>query len=136
MNFASLFILAAPTSHEPQLIDVDGTFFVQLGVLLLLMIVLGQLLWKPYLRVRSERVSRSEGYREEAQKKEADAAERMARAEQTVLAEANAAAQKTLAEARTRLAASVEAERGKLEGRASEMARDVAGKVLGRQVSA
>jgi F-type H+-transporting ATPase subunit b len=161
MNFASLFILAAPTSHEPQLIDVDGTFFVQLAVLLLLMIVLGQVLWKPYLRVRSERVSRSEGYREQAQKMEADAAARFARAEQalaearrvgagervvaraeahareqTLLAEANASAQKTLAEARARLSASVEAERGKLEGRASEMARDVAGKILGRQVSA
>ncbi len=162
MNFAPLFLLAtAPQSHEPQLIDLDGTSWLQLGILLLLMIVLAQVLWKPYLRVRNERASRSEGYREEAQRMEAAAAERLGRAEQalaearrvgsgervvaraeaqareqTLLAEANAAAQKTLADARTRLAATVAAERSKLEGRAAEMAREVAGKVLGRQVSA
>ena len=127
-----LLLTAAPESHEPQLIDVDGTVFVQLGIFLLLMLVLWRFLWKPYLRVRTERVTRVEGYREEAAKLEADAQQRLARAdaalaearrvgageravaraeahtrEQTLLAEANAAAQRKLAEARARLNATL-----------------------------
>ena len=103
------------------------TVFVQLGIFLLLMLVLGQFLWKPYLRVRTERVARVEGYREEAVRLEADAQQRLARAdaalaearrvgageravaraeaharEQTLLAEATAATQRKLAEARAR----------------------------------
>jgi len=49
---------AAPQSHEPQLIDLDGTLFVQLGLFLLAVVVLYRFLWKPYLRVRDERVTR------------------------------------------------------------------------------
>ena len=90
--------------------------------------------------MRGERVTRVEGYRQDAVKMDADAAERLAKAEialgaarregsgerakaraeaQTreaaVLAEANAEAQKTLAAARTRLDATLAAERAKLE---------------------
>ena len=125
MDFTPLFLLTAPQSHEPQLIDIDHTVFVQLGLFLLLILVLSRLLWKPYLRVRGERVARVEGYREEAARLEADAQQRLDRAEaalaearrvgageravaraeaqareQTLLAEANAAAQKALGEAR------------------------------------
>src|SRR5215472_14513762 len=129
MNSALVFLLqAAPVSHEPQLIDLDQTVFVQFGIFLLLAAVLYQFLWKPYLRVRGERVKKVEGYRQDAVKMDADAAERLAKAEialnaarregtgerakaraeaQTreaaVLAEANAEAQKTLAAARARL---------------------------------
>ena len=124
----ALLLTAAPQSAEPQLIDIDKTVFVQLAVFLLALIVLGRFLWKPYLRVRTERVARVEGYREEAARLEADAEQRLARAdvqlaearrvgageravargeaharEQTLLAEANAAAQRKLAEARARL---------------------------------
>jgi hypothetical protein len=38
-------------------------------------------LWRPYLRVRTERVARVEGYREEAARLEADAERRPARAD-------------------------------------------------------
>jgi peptidoglycan/LPS O-acetylase OafA/YrhL len=56
MNSALVFLLqTAPTSHEPQLIDLDQTVFVQLGIFLLLALVLWRLLWRPYLRVREER---------------------------------------------------------------------------------
>jgi len=162
MKFAPLLLLqAAPRSHEPQLIDLDGTFFIQLGILFLLMLFLTRLLWRPYLKVRTERVTRVEGYREQAVKLEADAQQRLERAEaalaearrvgagersvaraeahareQTLLAEAGAAAQKTLAEARARVAATVAAERGKLEASASATAREAARKILGREVSA
>src|SRR5215831_14109578 len=144
MDFAlALLAAGAPQSHEPQLIDVDATLLVQLGLFLLLMLVLHKFLWGPYLRVRSERVTRVEGYREEAAHLEAEAAARLARAEaalaearrvgsgeravaraeahareQTLLAEANAAAQRTLADARARVQASLEAERAELGRRA------------------
>src|SRR4029079_8161287 len=124
----ALLLQAAPEAHEPQLIDVDHTVFIQLGIFLLLMLVLSKFLWKPYLRVRTERVARVEGYREEAVKLEADAQTRLARAdaalaearrvgageravaraeahtrEQTLLAEATAARQRQLADAAPRL---------------------------------
>ena len=157
----ALLLTAVPQSHEPQLIDVDGTIFLQLGIFLVLMFVLGRFLWKPYLRVRTERVARVEGYREEAVQLEADAQQRLARAdaalaearrtgageravaraeaharEQTLLAEANAAAQRKLAEARTRLNAVVDAERKKLDADNSKVAADAARKILGREVTA
>src|SRR4051812_50122061 len=82
MKSSLIFLLsAAPTSHEPQLIDVDQTIFVQLGIFLLLALVLWRLLWRPYLRIRGERVTRVEGYRQDAVKMDADAAERLAKAE-------------------------------------------------------
>jgi F-type H+-transporting ATPase subunit b len=162
MNSAlALLLQAAPEAHEPQLIDVDHTIFIQLGIFLLLMLVLSKFLWKPYLRVRTERVARVEGYREEAVKLEADAQTRLARAdaalaearrvgageravaraeahtrEQTLLAEATAAAQRKLADARGRLTAAVQAERKKLEADSSEVAMAAARKILGREVGA
>jgi F-type H+-transporting ATPase subunit b len=162
MNSAlALLLQAAPEAHEPQLIDVDHTVFIQLGIFLLLMLILNKFLWKPYLRVRTERVARVEGYREEAVKLEADAQHRLARAdaalaearrvgageravaraeahtrEQTLLAEATAAAQRKLADARGRLTAAVQAERKKLEADSSEVAMAAARKILGREVGA
>jgi F-type H+-transporting ATPase subunit b len=151
----------APKSPEPQLIDFDGTTFLQLGLFLLLMLVLTRLLWRPYLRVRAERVSRVEGYRQEAGRLEADAASRLARAdaalaearrvgsgeravaraeaqarEQTLLAEANAAAQRTLADARGRLQETLTAERAKIEQHAAAAGREAARRILGREVGA
>jgi F-type H+-transporting ATPase subunit b len=160
---SALVMLAAtaPQSHEPQLIDVDGTLLVQLGLFLVLVAVLTRFLWRPYLRVRSERVSRIDGYREEAARLEAEAAQRMARAEstlaevrrvgsgeraaaraeaqareQTLLAEANAAARRTLDDARTRLQAALEAERGSVQRKATEAGREAARRILGREVGA
>ena len=164
MSFLPSLITAAgagaPQAPAPQLIDLDGTIFVQLGLFLLLMFVLRRLLWTPYLRVRGERVSRVDGYREEAIKLEADAASRLARTEaelaearrvgsgmravarseaqareQTLLAEAQAAAQRTLAEARARLNAVLTVERAKLGPRATEIGREAAAKILRREVS-
>ena len=162
MNSAlALLLQATPEAHEPQLIDVDQTVFVQLGIFLLALVDLDKFLWQPYLRVRTERVARVEGYREEAAKLETDAQHRLARAdaalaearrvgageravaraeaharEQTLLAEATAAAQRKLADARARLNATVEAERKKLEAESSEVATSAARKILGREVGA
>ena len=156
-----LLLTAAPESHEPQLLDVDATFFIQLGIFLLLFAILGRYLWRPYLRVRTERVARVEGYREEATKLEADAQQRLARAdaalaearrvgageravaraeahtrEQTLLAEATAATQRKLAEARGRLNATLEEARKTLDAQTSQTAMEAARKILGREVGA
>src|SRR5437762_1748421 len=160
MKTALAFLLtAAPEAHEPQLIDIDATIFFQLGIFLLLLVILTRYLWKPYLRVRTERVARVEGYREQAVKLESDAQQRLHRAdaalaearrvgagqravaraeaqarEQTLLAEANAAAQRKVAEARTRLGQTIDAERKKLEADSSQVAAAAARKILGREV--
>ena len=153
-------LLSAPQAHEPLLIDLDSTRFVQLGLFLLLAIVLHRFLWKPYLRVREERVTRIDGFRDQAARIEADAVARLARTEaqlaearqagageravaraearareQTLLAEAQAAAQRSLADARAKLDASLSTERSKLQARADEIGREAARKILGREVA-
>jgi F-type H+-transporting ATPase subunit b len=156
-----LLLAAAPESHEPQLIDLDGTVFVQFGLFLLLMLILRQFLWKPYLKVLGERTTRVEGYKQEAVRLDAEAAARLAQAEaalaearregaglrveartaahkreQEVLAAANATAQKTLADARARVSATLATERAKLQQTAAEIGTLAARKILGREVSA
>ena len=156
----ALLLSAAPESHEPQLIDIDGTVFVQFGIFVVLALILWRFMWRPYLRVRGERVARVEGYREEATKMDADAQQRLARAEaalaearragagernvaraeahareQTLLAEANAAANRTLADARKRLEGTLAGERAKLNAQAADVAMAAARKILGREVA-
>lgn len=152
---------AAARSHAPQLIDIDGTVFVQLGLFLVLAVILNQFLWKPYLRVRHERVTRVDGYRKDAARMEVDAAERLSRVEarmaearrvgsgerararaeaqaheQKLVADAQAAAQRTLKAAGGRLDAMVAAERVRLQAGATDIAREAATRILGRQVTA
>jgi F-type H+-transporting ATPase subunit b len=154
-------MLSAPQSHEPLLIDLDATVFIQLGIFLLLVAVLHRLLWKPYLKVRAERTSRVDGYREEATRLDAEAEARLANAEaqlaearrigvgeravaraeaqareKTLLAEAQAEAQKVLADARKQLDASLTGERAQMQSKAREIGREAARKILGREVSA
>jgi len=151
---------SAPHAHAPQLMDVDGTIFVQLALFAVLAVVMTKLLWKPYLRVRAERVSRVEGYRKDAQRMEADANGRLARAEatlaearrlgsgeravaraeaqareQTLIAEAQAAAQRALAAARARLEVTVASEKARLEASARDTATRVARRILGRELT-
>ena len=156
-----LLSTTAPQSHEPQLIDLDGTVFVQFGLFLLLMLVLRQFLWRPYLKVLGERTTRVDGYKADAVRLEAEAAARLAKAElalaearrvgagervearaiahkreQELLAAANAGAQKTLADARARVSATLATERANLQKTAAEFGTQAARKILGREVSA
>jgi F-type H+-transporting ATPase subunit b len=114
-------------------------------------------LWKPYLRVRDERVARVEGAREKAVQLEAEAAARLSRIEgalaearragttensrlrleaqareQQILAEAQAAARKLMTEARAQLDATVAAEKATLQQQTALLAREIAEKALGR----
>lgn len=147
----------APQAGESQLLDIDNTVFVMLGLFLVLAFILTQWLWKPYLRVREERVRRVEGAREEADRLEADAAGRLARIEaqlaearkagqaeraqartaavareQEIVSAAQEAARKQLIEARGKLETALTTERARLAAHANALGREIAEKALGR----
>ena len=149
-----------PQAGEQQLLDMDSTVFVMLGIFLLVALILTQWLWKPYLRVRDERVRRVEGARAEVERLEANSAGRLARIEaqltearkaghaeraqaraqalareQQIVAEAQAAAYKMLAEARAKLEATLAAERARLQDSAATLGREIAEKALGRRLA-
>ena len=151
---------AAPRSHEAQLLDVDGTVLLMLGIFLLLLLLLWLVLWRPYLRVRDERVARLDGAREKAGQLDAEAAARLARIEaqlaearrsgdaetvrlrqeaqareQKIIAEAQAAARQMMAEAKAKLEATVANEKAMLEQQTAHLARDIAEKALGRSLA-
>ncbi len=159
-TLSALAAVAASESADQQLLDVDGTLFLQLGLFLALIAVLNAWLFKPYLRIRAERVTRVEGYRADAVRLEADAAARFARCdaelaearrvgageravaraeaharEQTLLAEAQAAAQRTLKEKRAEIEVVLAAERATLRTRVADLGREAGRKVLGRPVT-
>ncbi len=148
---------AAPRSAQPQLLDIDGTVFVMLGIFLVLLFTLWLFLWKPYLRVRDERVTRVEGARAKAMRLDADAATRLARIEsaladarrsgnaetdklrleaqareQKMVAEAQEAARTMLVEAREKLQAALVTEKANLQTHTNLLGRQIAEKALGR----
>ena len=85
-----MVLASAPQSAEPELLDLDGTAFIALGIFLVTLLVLWQFLWKPYLRVRDERVARTEGARAQAGELDQLAAARIVKVE-AALAEARPA---------------------------------------------
>lgn len=156
---ASLAV-SAPRASEPQILDLDGTVFVTLGLFSVVLLVLNRWLWKPYLEVRDRRSERVEGCRNQAARLEEEAAARLARIEaglaearregtaersraraeaytheQAILAEAQAAAHEALAEARARLDAAYAAEAARLSEQAEALGREIAGRVLGREAA-
>lgn len=151
---------AAPRAAEAQLLDIDGTVFVMLGIFLVLLAVLWRFLWKPYLQVRDERVARVEGARAKAAELEAKTAARLARIEsaltdarreggteaaklrleaqareQQIITEAQDAARKMMAEARAKLDQALAAERDSLQKQTSLLAGEIAEKALGRRLA-
>jgi F-type H+-transporting ATPase subunit b len=162
-SFANVLLAAgaaAPQAAEPQLLDLDGTIVIMLGIFLLVLGMLWLLLWRPYLRVRDERVARVEGAREQAAELETEAAARLARietalaearrageadmarlrlqaqaSEQQIVAEAQAAARQMLTEARAKLAETVATEKANLEQQTRSLAQEIAEKALGRSVA-
>lgn len=156
----SLLSATAHQAAESQLLDIDGTVLVMLGLFLVLLAVLTPVLWKPYLKVRGERNTRVDGYKAEAEKmaataqaqfdkieKELAAARRQGAGafviarqeahvrEQEVLAEAHVKAHKALAEAKAKLDAALAAQNANLQQRAEALGQQAASTVLGRSVS-
>jgi len=153
-------VLLAAEGHKPApLVDIDGTVFVQFGLFLLLLIVLNKLVFRPYLALLRERDENIDGARTEAQKMNdragtdldsyEDQVMKARKEAATVRAELREEGEKTaaelLAEARNQSEAKITAARDKihksadaarlaLRTRADGIAKEIATKLLGREV--
>jgi len=160
LQATTTMLAAAPRSAETQLLDIDGTVFVMLGIFLVLLLILWVFLWKPYLRVRDERVTRIEGARAKATQLDADSAARLARIEtalaearrggnaetnklrleaqareQQIVTEAQDAARKMMVEARAELETALATEKANLQKHTDLLGRQIAEKTLGRRLA-
>jgi F-type H+-transporting ATPase subunit b len=151
--------VAALAAGHP-LIDIDLTVFVQFALFLLLFVVANRLLFQPYLQLRERRKSGIEGARADAERMSASAEAKLAdydkqlaaarhraneegrkvRAEgmaheKEVTDKARAEAQKAIDEATSKMRAETDAARLQLLPQASTLARQIASKLLGREVA-
>lgn len=142
------------------LIDIDLTVAVQFGLFLILFFAANALLFKPYLRLREQRKQGIEGARAQAERMGAEADAKLADYEKQLAAargranqegrkvraesiahekevtdRARAEAQKTIDDATARMRTEAEAARLQLLPQASTLARQIASKLLGREVS-
>jgi len=145
---------------EHALIDVDSTILIQAVIFAIMGFAATRLLFRPYLKMRDERAAGIEGARAEAERMSAEAEARLAdyehkleaarakahleqraiRAEATaheseVTNKARAEAQKALDAARGTIRTELESARSELMPRADELAREMASKLLGREVT-
>ncbi len=148
--------LTALISAAP-VVDIDGTAYIQLGLFLLLMVLLNQLLYKPWLQTRERRelaingtATAAEQLRNQADTLSAEYEERLAKVREQATTIRNESRnvveqEKTtrISDARTRAASELEAERARLAAEATaarealtrrvdELAQQVANKILGR----
>ena len=151
--------LVSLASGHP-LIDIDWTVLVQFGLFLLLFVVANALLFQPYLRLRERRKQGIYGARAEAERMTAQADAKLADYEKQLAAarsraneegrkvrseaaahekdvtdKARAEAQKAIDEASARMRQETEAARLQLLPQANTLARQIASKLLGREVA-
>lgn len=151
--------LASLAAGHP-LIDIDWTVLVQFVVFLLLFVVANAFLFQPYLKLRQRRKDGIEGARAEAVRmsasadaKLADYETQLARAraaandegrkvraeaaahEKQVTDESRASAQKSIDEATATMRAETDAARAQLMPQAAQLSRQLASKLLGREVA-
>ncbi|HMU38297.1 MAG TPA: ATP synthase F0 subunit B [Pseudomonadota bacterium] len=161
MTLQVLLLAASEGAEEkaPPVIDIDGTVLLQFGIFLAMFFVLSEFLWKPYLKMRTERAHRIEG----AEKTAAEAAaraeqlerefkEKMGKARQSaeeerlrlsnegrlreteLLASARDRAQSRVRATREQVNRQVEQAQAELLERADGLSRLLAGRLLGREV--
>lgn len=146
-------------ANQP-LIDIDWTILIQFALFLVLLFLSNKLLFQPYLRLRDRRAEGIEGARAEAERMSAEADTKLADYEKQlaaartrssdeqrkIRAEANAherdvtgkartVAAEALEEARTRVRSETESARKELMPRAEVLGRDMAKRILGREVA-
>jgi F-type H+-transporting ATPase subunit b len=151
--------LVSLASGHP-LIDIDWTVLVQFGLFLLLFVVANALLFQPYLRLRERRKEGIDGARAEAERMTAQADAKLADYEKQLAAarsraneegrkvrgeaaahekdvtdKARTDAQKAIDEATARMRQETEAARLQLLPQANTLARQIASKLLGREVA-
>jgi F-type H+-transporting ATPase subunit b len=140
-------------------IDFDRTVLVQMALFVVLMLVLAPVLFRPLLRLFEERENRTEGAREEARAMQELAAELLARyegelgrvqevaaaereklraetlrLEAKILDEARRATTTIVEEGRKRIEFEVGRLRAALDKQSNEISREIALRVLGREV--
>jgi F-type H+-transporting ATPase subunit b len=151
--------LATLAAGHP-LIDIDYTVFVQFALFLILFVISNAFLFQPYLRLRQRRKDGIEGARAEAERmsaqadaKLADYDKQLAKArasandegrkvraeaaahEKQVTDASRAETQKAIDEATARMRAETDAARLALLPQANTLARQLATKLLGREVA-
>jgi F-type H+-transporting ATPase subunit b len=140
-------------------IDFDRTVLVQMVLFVFLMLVLAPLLFRPLLRLFEERENRTEGAREEARTMQDMAADLLARYEEElgrvqevasaereklraetlrleakILDEARLATSNIVEEGRRRVSTEIGRMRSALDAQSSQISREIAVRVLGREV--
>jgi F-type H+-transporting ATPase subunit b len=151
--------LVSLASGHP-LIDIDLTVFVQFGLFLLLFWIANKLLFQPYLRLRELRKEKIDGARAEADRMNAQAEASLANYEKQLAAarsraneegrkvraeaaaherevtdQARASAQKAIDEAAAKMRQETDAARLQLLPQANTLAKQIASKLLGREVA-
>lgn len=152
---------SAPVEEKaPPLIDIDGTVLIQFGIFVVMYLVLRRFLFIPYLRMRAEREAHIDGaektaqellrkretleaeYQQRVQKARGGAEEERARLqaegrakEAEVLSQARNRAQARVNETTKKIAAEVQAAQAELDKQAAPLARELATKLLGREVA-
>jgi F-type H+-transporting ATPase subunit b len=155
-----LHLLLAAAGKDPPLIDLDSTVFLQLAIFVVLAFLLNSLLFQPYLKVRAAREQGVGGAEDAAKemdaaaKSKADEVEaRVTKAkakanderaklrtdalgrEREVVTKATSAAQSAIDAAKKKLEGEATAARAQLEPRAKEIGKEIATKLLGREVA-
>jgi len=141
-------------------IDFDRTFILQMAIFALLIVVLRPLLFEPVLSIFEERERRTDGAKAEARLMQAEAGELLreyerelvrvgevaaaerdrlrtetARLEAEILSEARAVTSRVVDEGRRRIETEVNSIRFDLGKQSERLARDIAARVLGREVA-
>lgn len=160
MVLATLLAVAQEAEEAPPLIDVDGTLFIQFALFLLMLAILSRVLFRPYLKLRDERDKGIAGARHEAGEMEkradqivADYDAKLTRAKQRgaderakvradaaaherqVLGAARDESARVINDARAKLQAQAASARRDLDAQAQALAKQMARKVLGREVA-
>ncbi len=142
------------------LIDIDLTVFVQFALFLLLYVVANKLLFQPYLQLRERRKAGIEGARADAERMSSQAESKLSDYEKQLAGARNRAneegrkvraegiahekevtdkarteAQKAIDEATAKMRAETDAARLQLLPQASTLAKQIASKLLGREVA-
>ena len=157
---ATYFVLLTAEGHKPApLVDIDGTVFVQFGLFLLLLVVLNSCVFRPFLALLRERDENIDGARTKATEMTARADEHLSSYEDQitkarkeaaviragfrgegeqeasgVLAEARNQSEVRITAARQKIKRSADAARLALRMRADGIAKEIATKLLGREV--
>lgn len=156
----STILLAAGSASEHPLIDIDWTGFVQFGLFVLTALIASRFLFRPYLAMRDRRAEGIEGARAEAVRMTAEAEAKLtsydkelaaartraneerqrvrseaATHQREVTERARTEAASALDHAKTRVADETRAARAELMPRATQLAAEIAARLLGRKVA-